>query len=98
MAKKYIDVDKTLKNLPDDLSYKASVKRVLMQAPEADAVEVKHGEWEDRPNPQWKAYDIRHCSKCGWNIPKNNLRKKDLNWKYCPNCGADMRGKINGEE
>ena len=55
-----------------------------------ELAEVKHGEWEDRPNPQWKAYDIRHCSKCGWNIPKNNLRKKDLNWKYCPNCGAKM--------
>lgn len=58
--------------------------------PTADVVEVRHGHWEDRPNPQWKAYDIRHCSKCGWNIPKNNLRKKDLNWNYCPECGAKM--------
>lgn len=58
----------------------------------ADVVEVRHGTWEDRPNPQWKAYDIRHCSKCGWNIPKNNLRKKDLNWNYCPHCGARMDG------
>lgn len=60
--------------------------------PTADVVEVRHGTWEDRPNPQWKAYDIRHCSKCGWNIPKNNLRKKDLNWNYCPECGARMDG------
>lgn len=58
----------------------------------ADVAEVRHGRWEDRPNPQWKAYDIRHCSKCGWNIPKNNLRKKDLNWNYCPECGARMDG------
>jgi len=41
----YIDVDTLLNNLPDDLPYKASVKRVLMQAPEADVAEVKHGEW-----------------------------------------------------
>ena len=37
---KYIDVDKLLNRLPDDLPYKASVKRVLTQAPTADIVEV----------------------------------------------------------
>lgn len=37
---RYIDADELLKNLPEDLPYKASVKRVLMQAPTADAVEV----------------------------------------------------------
>ena len=31
-----IDVDELLNRLPDDLPYKASVKRVLMQAPTAD--------------------------------------------------------------
>ena len=47
--KKYIDVEALLNNLPDDLPYKASVKRVLMQAPSTDVVEVvrckdcKHG-------------------------------------------------------
>ena len=33
---KYINTDELLKTLPDDLPYKASVKRVLIQAPEAD--------------------------------------------------------------
>lgn len=37
---KYIDADKVLQCLPDDLPYKASVKRVLIQAPTADVVEV----------------------------------------------------------
>ena len=60
--------------------------------PTADVAEVKHGEWIDKENPQWRAYDIRHCSNCGWNIAKNNLRKKDLNWSFCPNCGAKMDG------
>ena len=36
----YKDIDAILRNLPDDLPYKASVKRVLIQAPEADVVEV----------------------------------------------------------
>ena len=37
---KYIDADALLERLPDDLPYKGSVKRVLIQAPAVDAVEV----------------------------------------------------------
>lgn len=40
MSKRYIDADALLEALPDDLPYKASVKRVLIQAPAADVVEV----------------------------------------------------------
>ena len=35
---RYIDADELLNKLPDDLPYKASVKRVLMQAPTAEVV------------------------------------------------------------
>ena len=35
---RYINVDKTLKRLPNDLPYKASVKRVLIQAPTEEVV------------------------------------------------------------
>lgn len=35
---RYIDADELLNKLSDGLPYKASVKRVLMQAPEADVV------------------------------------------------------------
>lgn len=34
--RRYIDANAILQRLPDDLPYKASVKRVLMQAPESD--------------------------------------------------------------
>ena len=37
---RYIDADKLLHRLPNDLPYKASVKRALIQAPTADVVEV----------------------------------------------------------
>ena len=37
---RYIDAEALLNSLPDDLPYKASVKRVLMQAPTADVVDV----------------------------------------------------------
>ena len=35
---RFIDADELLNNLPDDLPYKASVKRVLIQAPTEDVV------------------------------------------------------------
>ena len=35
---RYIDADELLNKLPDDLPYKSSVKRVLIQAPTADVV------------------------------------------------------------
>ena len=35
---RYIDADELLNKLPDDLPYKASVKRVLTQAPTAEVV------------------------------------------------------------
>lgn len=49
----YKDIDKILNKLPDDLPYKASVKRVLIQAPTEDVVpraEVKRlvGEYYDK--------------------------------------------------
>ena len=41
---KYIDADELLKKLPDDLPYKGSVKRVLMQAPGVDVFsEIEEG-------------------------------------------------------
>ena len=39
MQKKFIDVARVLNELPAYLPYKASVKRVLIQAPEEDVVE-----------------------------------------------------------
>lgn len=38
---KYVDVESLLARLPDDLPYKASVKRVLMQAPAVEVVRCK---------------------------------------------------------
>lgn len=78
----YIDVDRTLKNLPDDLSYKASVKRVLMQSPEADVVEVRHGEWTWTENGEADYEQYWVCSVCG--------EKSYIETKYCSDCGAKM--------
>ena len=53
-----------------------------------DALEAKpvvHGEWiEVDEQPYFrKHFHTRVCSIC--------RMKKDGNWNYCPNCGADRR-------
>ena len=51
----------------------------IINAPTADVVEVKHGEWK------WdKRFSDYTCSLCGnWDLKTPN---------YCPNCGAKMDG------
>jgi hypothetical protein len=98
--KRLIDADALRQTMESNLYWGLdSVGAILDTIDDAltvDAVEVVHGHWDDRENPQWKAYDIRHCSVCGWNIPKTKLRQKDSHWNYCPNCGAKMDGDGNG--
>lgn len=76
----YIDREALLRMLPDDLPYKASVKRVLMQAPTADVVEVRHGEWQDAFD------DIQKCSVCNHMCYYPRM----YGYNFCPNCGAKM--------
>lgn len=44
---KLIDADELLKRLPDDLPYKASVKRVLLQAPTSTIIRDIFNEFYD---------------------------------------------------
>lgn len=64
-------------------------KQVVNGVPAADVVERKKGMWLywwDEPD-----YDTYECSACGtsFNIPDGN--PLEHNYKFCPNCGADMR-------
>ena len=67
-------------------------------APIVDAVEVVHGRWIEK----WGSYDKGfyisrkvwyECSHCGM---KTNYRdecfEKEVDYNYCPNCGAKMDG------
>lgn len=65
----------------------------IEDAPTADVVEVKHGEW--------KSYNTE-CSICKRINPTLFLdeffgKYKALHLEYCPNCGAKMDGKDNGQ-
>lgn len=85
---KYVDADALWKRLPNDLPYKASVKRVLIQAPAADVRPVVRGRWIVH---DFGAGDISYeCSEC-----------KEISCcgaDFCPDCGADMRESIADEK
>ena len=80
---RYIDADKLLNNLPNDLPYKSSVKRVLIQAPAEDVVEVvrcekcKHGEVSIIS----RTIDGKERKACYCNL-KNGVTSLDY---YCAN-------------
>lgn len=60
------------------------------ELPTVDAVEVVHGEWITKcMEGSWTHYRYS-CSNCGSGF--------DSNSNYCPNCGADMRGKKNASD
>lgn len=89
---RYIDADKI--NADYIQSYTANadiyltVRKILSDAPTADVVEVKHGEWLP---VQYTYFGLKRyeCSECNddeyWQ--KRYLEHKE---KYCPNCGAKM--------
>lgn len=59
----------------------------IVEATPVDAVEVRHGYWENA-NGRPKTY-IRKCSVCG---KEAYFCGRGCSYKYCPNCGAKMDG------
>lgn len=58
--------------------------------PEAvDAVPVRHGEWRAA------AYGFWQCTVCCF---ASEAYAADILYKFCPNCGARMDGRGNGNE
>lgn len=78
--------------------HKNDLAEAIAKQPIAEAKPVVHGKWEEC---DWVEYDghvacsrypkvALRCSEC------HNAFKKELLWKnnFCPNCGADMRKKV----
>lgn len=107
---RYINVDSLIPETVDEVEYggddgrrlysrKITVysKKQIDEAPTADVVEVMHGEWI-MINEQ-----LAKCSVCGGYESTNGKDKTGkgvifkMQKKFCPHCGADMRGESNGE-
>ena len=62
------------------LTERTAFKHDVMDAPAADVVPVRHGEWIYHQEASWK-YE---CPFCGSYFPGD--------WNYCADCGAAMTG------
>lgn len=100
--KEYIDRKALLKGLCDDdpSHMEDYYYNAIVNAPTADVVEVRHGEWHYNPDGMDWGLGAWECSLCG--CTNNNLPMDEkINprvWagtKYCPNCGAKMDGERN---
>ena len=60
-------------------------RKLMVEAPAADVVEVKHGKWDQKPARFGSNYKLYGCSICGWTF----TFKPD--YSFYPRCGADMR-------
>lgn len=84
--------------------YRDDIMQTIANQPTVDAVEVVHGEWlsayeyalkigvtdEERLEEAKKDKWWKFCNNCEQQV--NGVRN------YCPNCGADMRGKKNASD
>ena len=70
------------------------VKTLLLRQPAADVAEVVHGEWL-RSDDDWNSLTTIQCSLCSeeWFFETDDDVSL-LNYKYCPNCGAKMDGRV----
>ena len=60
-------------------------------APTADVVEVRHGEWTDKPTGAYSRMQS-WCSACGKHSGIGGI-ESNRHKPYCPNCGAKMDGE-----
>lgn len=93
IGKSYIDLCKALsqKSKICPGANEPTVKDVfalVMHAPAADVVEVRHGRWERHPQSN-EDDPVYTCSLCKLNV--SGFEKRWI--KYCPNCGALMDRK-----
>ena len=98
MGKRYIDADKLLKNWCESIckpkpncSDDCFAYSEITNAPTADVRENVKGEWINKNKGIWNTLPVYQCSVCG----DYDTRYQDTD-NFCPNCGADMRGKENG--
>ena len=67
---------------------KPGIEQARCMVHEAPTVEPKRGEWITKTRhehwPSGKPYEADYCSVC--------KKRGSLEFDFCPNCGADMRG------
>ena len=86
-----IDADALLNRMQEDplfdLVERYGVSGVINAEPTVDAVPVRHGKWIYGNDFHWFTAS---CNKCGYQR-RTDIKADGWNqWRYCPNCGAEM--------
>lgn len=75
----------------------ADLVDTLAEIPAADVAPVRYGRWE-KSEDDYCGLNLFQCSLCHeewcFEIDDDVI---DLNYHYCPNCGAYMMGENNGK-
>jgi hypothetical protein len=94
---RYIDADALLNKMPDDLPYKASVKRVLIQAPTADVAPKIEVDTElpcVAYNKKHERYQVIHKGKQGHIFASKLYRNR----RDAEDALAELKKKYTGEQ
>ena len=67
----------------------------VQNVPTADVVEVRHGEWIVNGDDVVGEYYTCSVCKCDWTTIDGTPAENNM--RYCPECGAKMDGKGEGE-
>ena len=68
---------------PSGIIYASDMESLIDSAP---TIERPHGEWYHSIERGW------HCSECDEVVKDMPTCMRKATYKFCPNCGADMRG------
>lgn len=89
----YIDRQAVLDELDEDIEEFVEcdyalkfTKRYIKKIPSADVRLAVRGRWKVHYDDIWPTESTRECSECHEEVPLQIV------CKFCPNCGADMRG------
>ena len=83
-------VEKFMNRLPSiSVNY---LCKIADEVPPADVRPVVRGKWI-KQNPSNELDGDYYCSACGYgiDIADGSITPFDVGFKFCPNCGADMR-------
>ena len=104
IAKEYIEREKAIEWFmafvhmgESDIPAETVISDLKYAIPAADVAPVRHGEWL-KAEDDYCGLNIIQCSICHeewcFEIDDDVI---DLNYHYCPNCGAYMMGENNGK-
>ena len=91
MHGRLIDADALLRDIEHYHVSDRKMQHWVEIQPTVDAVPVVHGRWISDEGDV-----LFHCSECETQI-STSWDYDDLQWNYCPSCGAKMDGKDDSD-